>query len=180
MRWYPRRWRQEHEDAALGMLLDDAVHRRITEPSAQDRASLIRAGLRERFLSFERVPRFNRVALAGGVVFALFYGIVVAWAPGASWPGAVLSFSNPFVLVGVVMLLSWACAMLSAGRSARALAWIAAAAAVTLAMLASLEGWMGPGVEAASVSVAFSIAGSLRMQSIAAMFRRWGDASKPL
>ncbi len=49
MRWYPPAWRAAHEEAMLGALLDQADNEHRTTPTRAERASIIRAGIAQRF-----------------------------------------------------------------------------------------------------------------------------------
>lgn len=73
LRWYPKRWREEHEEALIGVLLDQAEAQGRNRISRTDRRDLIRHGLRQ---SFTR----PRVAIA--TALALILTAVLVWPVG--------------------------------------------------------------------------------------------------
>lgn len=108
LRWYPRRWRQQHGDAILGLHLDRAVEDRSTaEPlSRRDRAAMRAAGL------FERTRHGLPIATAAAGLLATVAGMVLSTL-GASTVGPLL-----WILAGPALLCVsfWGLVAAHAGR----------------------------------------------------------------
>ncbi len=107
LRWYPRRWRQDHGEVLLGLLLDDAEARGRVAPSAGERLRAARDGIGSRLT--------GRVAVASsllGLAAATLAGIGSIWALellisiGAGWIVYALTtcVAPALVLLGLVSL----------------------------------------------------------------------------
>jgi hypothetical protein len=146
------------------MLLEDAEGRGLVKPTSVDRFSIIGGGLKERFLSFERVPMPTRAVLFTGAAFSGYYAFVIAWSPQADVPGGLGPFANPGVITGALITLAWLLAALNAGRSSRMLCWTAFASNLVIADAAAVLDWFGPGIAAAIIFAVVALGGALRFR----------------
>ncbi len=162
LRWYPARWRRENELLFLGMLLDESDCRGSASPALGDRLSIVRGGLKERLLPYQRVPIAHRSALLVGVLFSLYYVFHVAWAPGNQLSGGIGPFANPSILTGAMMCVAWLLAVVRAGISSRVVAAGTTVVSLTVAFAAWRFDWLGPSPECAFIFAATSLAGVLR------------------
>lgn len=87
LRWYPRRWRDQHEEALLGILLDQADDEERGHLSAAERRNLARQGLARRV-----APVLLGALLVAGVLAVLQIGSMISFQE--NWDAQLL-FSPP-------------------------------------------------------------------------------------
>lgn len=144
MRWYPAAWRVKNEDAMLGVLLDQADNEHHGAPTRSERASIIRAGIAQRFGLPVRGQRLRLAPLSVGVVLSVFYAAVIIWAPTTHYVGSVGPFSNPSILTCILLVLAFLAALLMRGKTASTLALTAVGVEIAIGILSSVFHWQGP------------------------------------
>ena len=118
MRWYPRQWREEHEEAMIGTLLDVANDQGQGAPPFSERLNLISNGLGARFGLY--LPAGLRswiasFALGTGTAFALVYFVAQDWMPWVPLKThAIGPTFGPFESPAVLISLVWAVAFVAA------------------------------------------------------------------
>lgn len=150
---YSRRWRARHADEIVGVLMDAAEGAGRRSPTVGEAVDLLGNGLRQRtssalaWLPAAVRDRVTQLALASGAGLAFVCFIVGEWAPWRSsnqWDYGVVGSVGPFATLGPVVYAVWGAAfaahLLGAQRSARLLAAVSAAAAMTLPLLAARLG----------------------------------------
>ncbi len=155
LRWYPRRWRNQHGEDMVGTLLDVADGEGRSHPSAGELVDLRWRGVVERVnvLLPERVRALAAsLATGAGAAFAVVYFVFVTWVPwGVSGPFDARSpmfgpFWNAGVLVAVPMVLV-ALAALGGWRAGAHLAGLLVVLGVVMTRLVvqATDNWNGPG-----------------------------------
>jgi hypothetical protein len=119
MRWYPRQWRAEHEEAMIGTLLDVANDQGQGALPFSERLNLISNGLGARFGLY--LPAGLRswiasFALGTGTAFALVYFVAQDWMPWIPLKTHAVGptfgpFASPAVLVSLVWVVAFVAAL---------------------------------------------------------------------
>jgi hypothetical protein len=167
LRWYPRAWRTENEEAMLGALLDQAESDGRNVPTAAERSAIAREGLRERFGLPHRGQRLRLLPLAAGFLLSVFYALLIIWAPNTSYPGSVGPFANPSILTCVLLVAAFLAALLVRGKAASVLALAAAVAEIVIGIVAAMHPpfsahpWEGPGSSAVVLFAGIAILGAV-------------------
>lgn len=113
LRWYPRAWRDEHGQALIGMLLDDADHAGRRGPTVADRRAAIVHGLATR-LGY-------RAALVSAIVGMLSAVAASIWLIWRVTPGGELQHEAALMLSAGVAPAATAIAFIALLRSAAVL-----------------------------------------------------------
>lgn len=134
LRWYPKRWRLQHQAALLGLLLDQAEAEGRTEMSPADRNNLARHGLAHRLTPIGIGVLLLLAALSAAEIISLLtsktgLGASLLFVPprfpavpvGGSWtPPFILQFDAwALYLVCVVLLLGSLAGTVLLARSRR-------------------------------------------------------------
>jgi hypothetical protein len=104
MRWYPRTWRLDNEDAMLGILLEKAEHEHRDQPTTGERSALARAGLAQWFgLPVRTATAWGGllVTVSGTLILLCMIQTVVPLTPKYSFP----FFSVVPVVTSAILLL---------------------------------------------------------------------------
>jgi hypothetical protein len=157
LRWYPREWRASNEDAMLGILLDVAQNAGRSAPTWSDAARLMAAGLSKRFGFLPRGQRLRLIPLAFGAALSVFYALFIIWAPATHYTGSIGPFSNPSIVTCVLLVAAFLAALFLRGRTAGALALIAAGVEIAIGSLSAGYGWQGPGGAAVALFVGIAL-----------------------
>lgn len=145
MRWYPRRWRRENEEAMLGTLLDQAESEGRHEATAGERSAIVRGGVAQRFGLPVRGQRLRLIPLTAGLLISVFYSAFIIWSPQTSHPGSLGPFANPSVVTCGLLALAFVAALLVRGGLASVFALGAALAEASIGVLASIHPTLGSG-----------------------------------
>lgn len=113
MRAYPSTWREEHERAALGILLDSADAEGRTSADWRQLADLLRSGMAARLDRL--LPRHRRdlaatavlIGTTGFALLDLFFFEWQPWARGLDLHPERYWFYGPFTSVAVWALIPW-------------------------------------------------------------------------
>ncbi len=116
LRWYPRTWRDEHGQALMGMLLDDADHAGRQRPTAAD----------------------TRAAIVHGLATRLGYGAALTWATVGMLAAVIASIWLIWQAAPYTELQHEAALLLSAGVAP-------ASTAIAFIALLRLAGVLGDG-----------------------------------
>ncbi|CAO1649010.1 hypothetical protein NYA9BBAC_00123 [Salinibacterium sp. NYA9b] len=174
IRWYPAVWRARNGEAVVATLLDadDAAGR--TSPSTADRSALVVGGLYERVIAPERLNRFNLTALIAATVFALWYAAVITWSPGLDFVGTFGPFSNPMVIVSVMLVSAFVLALCGRVKSARLVALFSVASVIVIGVLSATFSWLGPSLLAIAIFAGFGLIAASPLRSKADLVRAGG------
>jgi hypothetical protein len=145
LRWYPRRWRLDNEDAMLGTLLDNAEHEGRTHPTSDERAAIIRSAFAERFGRPLAGERLRLIPLSAGALLSVFYSCFIIWSPRTQYSGALGPFSNASVITCVLLVLAFLAGLFVRGRTANAFALLAAVTEIIIGSMALARPVIGPG-----------------------------------
>jgi len=116
LRWYPRRWRAEHADALVGILLEVAEGQGRSSITWSERMNLAGHGFATRLdaiLSQRGRDLAASFALGTGLAIALVYFLVeewMPWVPLANHARPETTF-GPFADAGVLVVLLWVAAL---------------------------------------------------------------------
>ncbi|MEO6115167.1 MAG: hypothetical protein ABIP33_02180 [Pseudolysinimonas sp.] len=180
MRWYPRRWRGENEEAMLGALLDQAEHDRRDHPTEAERSALRREGLAHWFGLPLRGQRLRLVPLIAGAALSVFYSAFIIWSPSTNYPGSIGPFSNPSIITCILLVIALISGLLVRGRVASVLALAAAAAEIAIGLAAAAHPTMGPSPwEGPSISTVVLFTGIAILSGLS-LGRGWGLAAGSL
>jgi len=155
LRWYPRRWRADNEDAILGVLLDGATER--DRPRAAEVLDLAANGLRARLEPLDRMlpstvrDRASDLALGLGFGVAFVLLLMQEWAPWATsvepWIPAPAGV-GPFAGWGGLLYSVWVTAfLLIVSGFSRTGRWLLVASipfSILLVSFASTTEWQRP------------------------------------
>ena len=144
MRWYPRRWRAESEEAMLGALLDQAEHEQRDHPTKAERTALLRAALEQWFGFPVRGQRLRLIPLIAGGALSIVYSAFVIWSPRTNYPGSLGPFSNPSIITCALLVLALAFGLFVRARIASILALAAAATEIVIGIAAAAHPPFGP------------------------------------
>lgn len=111
LRWYPRRWRQQNEDALIGTLLDVAESEGRDRPRRSEVVDLAANGVGTRVAGVFPAAARDRAAsfaLATGLAWSLVYFVVQDWMPwNAEAHNYTLDPLGPFNSPGVIVTALW-------------------------------------------------------------------------
>ena len=165
-RWYPHAWRKQNEDIVVGTFLETARDRKLSHPTGADRRSIMLAGLRQRAIGTGQRSLVATIALAAGVVFMVFYAGAISWDPGHSFSGFVGPFTNPSLIVGVLLAVALILSIRRETGAARLFSILAIVTSIILGCLAWAFGWLGPSAPAVVLFAAFGACGLSRSNKI--------------
>lgn len=132
LRWYPRAWRNDHGQALMGMLLEDADHHGRKRPTAADtRAAMIHG------LAIRLNPRAALIWATAGMLAAVAASIGLIWLVK---PGAELQHEAALLLSAGVAPAATAVALVALLRSAGVLGDLRSLLTVLVAVLAGACG----------------------------------------
>ena len=132
LRWYPRAWRNEHGQALIGMLLEDADHHGRQRPTAADTRAAIIHGL-----ATHLNPRTALIWATAGMLAAVTASIGLTWLVK---PGAELQHETALLLSAGVAPAATAVALVALLRSAGVLGDMRSLLTVLVAVLAGACG----------------------------------------
>lgn len=170
MRWYPKRWRVENEDAMLGALLDQAEDEDRDHPTDRERWALLRSGIAQRFAFPVRASRLRIVPLGAGAVLSVFYACFIIWAPETRFPGSIGPFANPSVLTCVLLVVAFVASLVSPGKLASLLSICAAIAEVLIGIIAAFHPtqgsspWEGPSPSTVALFAGIAVLGGASLR----------------
>lgn len=144
IRWYPRWWRKESEDAMIGALLDQAEKEERDHPTEAERSALRRAGFAQWFGFPVRGQRLRLIPLIAGGALSLFYSTLIIWSPRTNYPGSLGPFSNPSIITCALLVLALVFGLFVRARIARILAFAAAAVEIVVGIGAAAHPAVGP------------------------------------
>jgi hypothetical protein len=166
LRWYPKSWRDKNEDVVVGSLLESARDNRQAHITADDRRSIMFAGMRQRAIGTSSRSLVATIALGAGVAFSIFYCGVVGWDPGHTYNGFIGPFTNPCFIIGLLIAIAFALSIRCVTAAARAVAMLAIATSVVIGILAWNFGWQGPSAPGVVLFAAFGACGLSRSNKI--------------
>jgi hypothetical protein len=170
LRWYPKSWRDKNEDVVVGSLLESARDNGQAKPTADDRRTIMFAGMRQRAIGTGRRSLVATVALGAGVAFSIVYCGAVSWDPGHSFNGHVGPFTNPSFIIGLLLAIAFALSIRRVTAAARIVATLAIATSVIIGILAGSFGWLGPSTPGVVLFAAFGACGLSRSNKISRLF----------
>jgi len=170
LRWYPKSWRDKNEDVVVGSLLESARDNGQTHPTADDRRSIMFAGIRQRAIGTGRRSLVATIALGAGVAITGIYCGAASWDPGHSYNGFVGPFTNPSFIIGLLLAIAFALSIRRVTAAARFVATLAIATSVIIGVLAWSFGWQGPSAPAVVLFAAFGACGLSRSNKISRLF----------
>lgn len=160
LRWYPDRWRAQHEEAMLGTLLDVADAEGRTRPKRGELATLRASGLAawiDALLPARVRDGVSAVSIATGAAFATVYLVMHSWMPWLDITtlrdGATgLShetfgpFLNPFVVLWVVWMIALMFALAGLSIATKITLAFSVVTALLIPLVAEVTGtlWFGP------------------------------------
>jgi hypothetical protein len=159
LRWYPRAWKERNESVVIGTLLDEAHEAGRDHPTADDRRSLLRGAIAARAVGSGRRSTVAVCALAAGVAFALFYVSAIGWDPAHHYAGYVGPFTNPSVLVGLLLVVALILSLVKLTGLSHLAAVVAALASVGIGLLAWQYSWLGPSQSAVVLFAGLALLG---------------------
>jgi hypothetical protein len=159
LRWYPRSWKERNESVVIGTLLDEAQEAGREHPTADDRRSLLRGAIAARAVGSGRRSTVAVCALAAGVAFSLFYDSVIGWDPVHHYAGYVGPFTNPSVVIGLLLVVALILSLVKLTGLARLVAVVAALASVVIGLLAWHNSWLGPSQSAVILFAGLALLG---------------------
>ena len=171
LRWYPRAWRRRNEEVMIGTLLEDAHGAGRDHPTPADRRSLMRGGLLARATGSGRRSLVAVIALAAGTAFSIFYLSLIGWDPMHHYAGYVGPFTNPSIVIGVLLALALVFALTRMTGLAHLFAFAAAAASVLIGLLAWHFSWLGPSLATIILFAGFAVLGLTGMDGIGRAIR---------
>jgi hypothetical protein len=171
LRWYPRAWRRRNEEVMIGTLLEDAHGEGRDHPTPTDRRSLFRGGLLARATGSGNRSLVGVIALAAGTAFSIFYLSFISWDPVHHFAGYVGPFTNPSIVIGALLAVALAAALLRLTGLAHVFACAAAAASVVIGLLALHFLWLGPSVATIVLFVGFALLGLTGIDGIGRAIR---------
>jgi hypothetical protein len=166
LRWYPRAWKERNESVVLGTLLDAAQESGSEHPSDDDRRSLFRGAIAAHAVGSGRRSTVAVCALAAGVAFSLFYATMIGWDPVHHYAGYVGPFTNPSIIIGVLLALALVLALVKLTGLAHVVAMAAVIASVVIGLLAWQNAWLGPSQSAVIMFAGLALLGSSTRDSL--------------